>query len=126
MTAHAQYPPQVWALFQSDDAAGAPEAGGNWVSAQAVELLTQTRVRFFVSVRDGQIAGLRYEVRGCPYTVAAAAWMAQRWVGLAVDDVRLDARGLVAELSAPITKLGRLLVVEEAFRKSLQEAAAKL
>jgi hypothetical protein len=34
----------------------------------------------------------------------------------------MDARALLAQIAAPVTKLGRLLVVESAYREALRAA----
>jgi hypothetical protein len=89
-----------------------------------MEPLSATHVRFYLSVGAGVIDAIRYQIRGCPYTVAAAAWLAGRWAGANLADVQIEPRAILAELSAPVTKLGRILLVEEAFRKGLLAAAA--
>jgi hypothetical protein len=54
--------------------------------------------------------------------VAAVALLASRWIGQSTDAVAVDPRGLLRELTAPVMKLGRMLVVEDAYRRALQAA----
>ena len=68
---------------------------------------------------------MRYEVRGCPYTVAATALVAQQWTHGALGAVSLAPRALLGELAAPVTKLGRMLVVQDAYCLALQAARCK-
>lgn len=123
MSTQTLYPALVWRLFSEASQAGRPSTQAGWHRGDAVEPLSATHVRVYLSVSDGLVRDVRYEIRGCPFTVAAAALVAARWIGQPTHGVRLDPRGLLDELSAPITKLGRMLVVEDAYRRALQATA---
>jgi NifU-like protein involved in Fe-S cluster formation len=121
MMPSSDYSEAVWALFEAAPRSGRPASDG-WVQAEARERLSGTWVRVYLRTAGGRVDDVRYEVRGCPHTVAATAWVAREWVGVDCASARMDARGLLAELAAPVTKLGRLLVVEAAYREALRAA----
>jgi len=77
----------------------------------------ETWVRFHLTIADGIVKAARFKAYGCPHTLAVADWLTRRLPG------RLRAEGppgtpaeWAAELSVPVEKLGRLLVVEDALR----------
>jgi NifU-like N terminal domain len=122
MSPQSRYPPLVWNLFVQAPLAGGPSNPAGWFQGEATEPLSGTRVRVYLAVADGCVRDLCYEVRGCPYTVAAAAIVATRWLGQPTGAVSIEPRRLLSELTAPIAKLGRMLVVEDAYRRALQAA----
>jgi NifU-like protein involved in Fe-S cluster formation len=53
---------------------------------------------------------------GCPHVIAAAAWLSERAVGWRVEPVIPESvQRLRARFDAPVEKLGRLLIVEDAW-----------
>ncbi len=75
-------------------------------------------VRFRLQVRDGRVESASHQVYGCPHTLAAAAWLADRLRGR----TRLTlVPGTPTEwahaLQVPVEKLGRLLTLEDALRE---------
>jgi hypothetical protein len=64
----------------------------------------------------------RFQALGCPHTLAAAAWLtvqlAGRHLQAGVPGGPLDWAGA---LSIPVEKLGRLLIVEDALQRCLQD-----
>ena len=122
MSAQSRYPERVWELFSQAPHAGRPVMEAGWRRGEAAEPLSETRVRVYLAISQGCIRDVRYEVRGCPFTVAAVALLASRWIGQPTDTVAVDPRGLLSELTAPVMKLGRMLVVEDAYRRALQAA----
>lgn len=114
-----QYSPRVRLLFDAVPRAGRPPPGGGWVHGDAHDPLTGTRVRFHLRVRDGRIEDARYEVRGCPHTIAAAATVAERLVGQRIDAPQPDLARVAEELGAPPEKLGRLFVIEDAYCRAV-------
>jgi NifU-like protein involved in Fe-S cluster formation len=121
MSGYEAYSERVLALFDAAPGAGAPEGDG-WAMGECRDALSGTWVRAYLRVRDTRIDDVRYEVRGCPHTVAAAALTARAWRGVAAPLAQFQPRELLAELDAPVTKLGRMLIVETAYRKALQAA----
>jgi cysteine desulfurase len=74
-------------------------------------------VRLAVRVQDGVVADARAQVYGCPHTQAAGRWLAQRLRG---QPMSLPRAGTPEEwrvaVDAPIEKLGRMLIIEDALR----------
>ena len=117
----AGYSAMVLELYARAPGAGRPDGPG-WGSGEGREPLTATHVRFHLQAADGRISAVRYEVRGCPHTMALAALAAARLPGQPLAAPALDLRTLGQELGAPAGKLGRFLAVQE----SVMQAALQL
>lgn len=85
-------------------------------------------LRFQIQVLGGRIHAARFQVYGCPDTVAAASWVAEWLEGREASALsRLDVPGLAHNLSIPVEKLGKLLRMEDALIecwRQLENAAA--
>ncbi len=89
-------------------------AGGVWV-------------RFDVRVAPGTglIEEARFLAHGCPHTLAVAAWVAEQAAGgPARAQLPEDVQSLRRRFEVPVEKLGRLLVVEDAWCAALSAAPA--
>lgn len=112
------YSSEVAERFRSARGAGtlALETAGS-VVGEAEDRSLNVWVRFSVATRDGRLEGVRYEVFGCPHTIAAAAsaaaWLEGR-AEAALDE--WDARVAARALEVPTEKLGKLLRIEDALR----------
>ena len=111
------YSALVARLFAAAPGAGRPDGPG-WATGEAAEPLTGTRVRLHLRAADGRVTACRYEVRGCPHTVAAAALVAARLPGRPVAGLDVEPAGLARELEAPTEKLGRIFVIQDAVRSA--------
>jgi NifU-like protein involved in Fe-S cluster formation len=70
------------------------------------------------------IAAARFAAFGCPHVIAAAAWLAERAPGSRVTaSLPENVQALRARFEAPVDKLGRLLVVEDAWLAAMRAAA---
>lgn len=120
------YGPEVARLFATLPGAGPPAVSerAEWRRGTACEPLSGTQVRVHLRVADGRVAALRYEVRGCPYTVAACALLAMELPGRTLVDLKVDPAALAVRLGAPAARLGRLFVIEDAVRTALLESGA--
>jgi NifU-like protein involved in Fe-S cluster formation len=102
---------------------GAGELSGPDVSrgnAGSVEI--GTWVQFDLRCGSAAIQEARFLAFGCPHTIAVAAWLVSEAPGRPLTMALLeDVRSLSARFAVPIPKLGRLLIVEDAWT-----AAAKL
>jgi len=122
----ARYSVRVLELFRTLPGAGTlPAASGAVATGEAMALDRGAWVRFEARVDAGaRILACRFQAWGCPHTLAAAAlaagWLEGRPAGGAAC---CDAASLARELDAPAEKMGRLLVVEDAARALLAEAA---
>ena len=122
MSGPEPYSALVARLFAAAPGAGRPDGPG-WTPGEAEEPLTGTRVRFYLRVEAGRVAACRYQVRGCPHTVAAAALAAARLPGHPLAGLDVDAAALAAELEAPAAKLGRVFVIQDAIRSAALQLA---
>jgi NifU-like protein involved in Fe-S cluster formation len=112
------YSPLVRRLFETLPGAGRPPEAAGWAAGEARDPLTATHVRWYLRAEGGRVAEARYEVRGCPHTIAAAALLAGRLVGQPAGSPQVDLGDLAATLEAPPEKLGRLFVIEDAVRRA--------
>jgi cysteine desulfurase len=72
-------------------------------------------VRFRLQIADGLVKSALFKAYGCPHTLAAATWVADRLRGRGRADLAPGTPAEWAEaLAVPVEKLGRLLVVEDA------------
>ena len=75
----------------------------------------ETWVRFHLSTASGIVKAARFKAYGCPHTLAVVDWLTRRLPGRTRDDGPPGTPALWAEeLSVPVERLGRLLVVEDA------------
>ncbi len=117
MSTTEPYAPLVAQLFAELPGAGRP-AGPGWACGEAREPLSGTWVRVYLQAAAGRVAACRYEVRGCPHTVAALGLLATRLAGQAVAGLDVDPAALARELGAPAAKLGRIFVIQDALRSA--------
>ena len=117
----------------SEEAASSDAANAAAASGRATVVLTgeaggphqETWVRFHLTVGAGIVKAARFKAYGCPHTLAVADWLTRRLSG------RTRAEGLpgtpaqwAEELTVPVEKLGRLLVVEDALRACFAHASS--
>jgi NifU-like protein involved in Fe-S cluster formation len=119
------YSPEVLQRFASPQRAGRFVAGcEGLVVGEAEDRSLGVWVRFQIQVADNRLRQVRFEVFGCPHTVAAASWLAQRLEGEAVDAlVRLDMQEVARTLDVPIEKMGKLLRIEDALHACGRECS---
>jgi NifU-like protein involved in Fe-S cluster formation len=98
---------------------------GTIVSGEAMELDRGAWVRFEARIDRGRVSDCVFRAWGCPHVLAAAAWICSESRGLAIDVAgAMDARRLTEALDAPVEKMGRLLVVEDAMHALFAAARA--
>ncbi len=80
-----------------------------------------TWVQFDVRVgAAARIEAVRFLAHGCPHTIAVCAWLAEQAVGRPAQAALPEsAAGLRERFEMPVEKLGRLLVVEDAWAAAL-------
>jgi NifU-like N terminal domain len=121
--------PQVRALFGALTHAGEPRAQRTVAPASRVRRVSGeagreqrgTRVRFMLELDGPQLLEVRYRAYGCPHTLAACEWLAQRLEGGGRQLIGGPAHW-AQELQIPPAKMGRLLVIEDALRAALAAA----
>ena len=110
------YGSEVEQRFLSPSRVGEFEEGTpGLVSGEAQDRTLIVWIRFQVQVLDGTIRAARFNVYGCPYTVAAADWAAEWLEGRPSEALtKLGMRERREALGVPVEKLGNLLVLEDA------------
>ena len=85
--------------------AAGSRAQGTWVQFD-LQAAGETRV----------ITAASFLAFGCPHVIAVAAWLAEQAVGRRVEPALPESvQSLRARFEAPVEKLGRLLIVEDAW-----------
>lgn len=120
------YDSQVRQRFLSAHRAGPLNDGtSGLVSGEAEDRTLNVWVRFQLRILHGAIHTVRYNVYGCPQTVAAAEWTAERLEGRSAGALdELSMRKCLEILGIPVEKLGKLLLLEDALaacRRRLDE-----
>ncbi len=88
---------------------------GDEVTAEAGAPTQETWVRFHLTVEAGIVKAARFKAYGCPHTLAVVEGLIRRLPGRTRGDGLPGTPAAWAEeLSVPVEKLGRLLVVEDA------------
>jgi hypothetical protein len=116
MTGGKPYTPLVRRLFWERPGAGRP-SGPGWVCGEAREPLSATHVRLWLRGSRQRLEEARFEVRGCPHTVAALACFVAELPGQSVVTVDVDPIRLSDRVGAPAEKRGRLLLIQDAWRQ---------
>lgn len=114
--ASSPYSDEVRALFERLPGTGVLEAGeGVAVTGEVSALEQGAWVRFDARVAHGRLMDCVFRAWGCPHVLAAAAWIAAGLRGCSVAQAEPpQARELQQALGAPVEKLARLLVVQDA------------
>jgi len=110
------YSSEVLQRFLSPRCAGEFALGTpGLVSGASEDRTLNAWVRFQIQLRDGVVHAVRFQVFGCPYTVAAAGWVADWFQGRPAAALgQLDVHAVRASLGIPLERLGKLLVIEDA------------
>ena len=81
-------------------------------------------VQFDLQLAAGQVVAARFLAFGCPHLIAAAARVAEQAPGRpCAAQLPEGPAVLQALLGVPVEKLGRLLLVEDAWRAAVRAAA---
>jgi NifU-like protein involved in Fe-S cluster formation len=74
-------------------------------------------VQFDLQVDMASITDIRFLAFACPHTIAVAAWVAEQSIGRPLRrELPQTVSTLQEQLAVPVEKLGRLLIVEDAWR----------
>lgn len=122
------YGGDVERLFRELPSAGTiPESAGTVLRGEAGGPAEEVWVRFHLLVEGDIVKDARFEARGCPHTLATAAWLASGLPGRRCDDaLQSGPRAWARALRVPVEKLGRLLVIEDALRASLRRGSGRI
>lgn len=96
--------------------ASGSRAQGTWV---------QFDVQADLNARPGTIRAVRFLAFACPHIIAVSSWLAEQAPGREIE-ARLpeSVQSLRERFDVPIPKLGRLLIVEDAWIGALRAAEA--
>jgi len=121
ITANTDYSPLVRQLFAHPRAAGTLNDTSAVSRGEAGTVASGAWVRLFLKIDGGRVTDARFQAYGCPHTLAAAAWLAEHLLGRSVEDAFPEGvEGLARVLDLPQSKLGRLLIVEDALNDAIR------
>jgi NifU-like protein involved in Fe-S cluster formation len=84
-----------------------------------------TWVQFDIQVQGGRILEARFQAFGCPHTIAVASWLAQQATRAPLRPALPESiQSLGARFEVPQEKLGRLLIIEDAWLAAAKAAIA--
>ena len=82
-----------------------------------------TWVQFDLQVNSAVILDTRFLAFGCPHTIAVAAWLAEQSLGAPLQrEMPESVAALRERFAVPVEKLGRLLLVEDAWTAAVGAA----
>lgn len=75
-----------------------------------------TWVQFDLECRSGTLRAARFLAFACPHTIAVSAWLAEQSAGTALTGaLPEDVQSLRDRFAVPVEKMGRLLIIEDAW-----------
>jgi NifU-like protein involved in Fe-S cluster formation len=75
-----------------------------------------TWVQFDLQIKAGVVAAAKFLAFACPHTIAVSAWLAEQAVGRQVKPLLPESvQALRDRFAVPVEKMGRLLIVEDAW-----------
>jgi hypothetical protein len=100
-----------------ESAANAGELTGPGVFRGAAGNRAQgTWVQFDLQIKAGMVSAAKFLAFACPHTIAVAAWLAEQAVGRqVVPQLPESVQGLRDRFAVPVEKMGRLLIIEDAW-----------
>jgi NifU-like protein involved in Fe-S cluster formation len=100
-----------------ESAANAGELEGPGVFRGAAGNRDQgTWVQFDLRIQDGAVSEASFLAFACPHTIAVAAWLAEQAVGGRLQPMLPESvQALRDRFAVPVEKMGRLLVIEDAW-----------
>ncbi len=109
----------TWRRFTSAAAAGELEGADvrrGAAGSRALGTWVQFDVRVIGSAPSAHIAAVRFRAFGCPHVIAIADWVAAAAVGRpAIPELAESVQALQERFAVPVEKLGRLLILEDAW-----------
>jgi NifU-like protein involved in Fe-S cluster formation len=75
-----------------------------------------TWVQFDLQIEAGVVVAAKFSAFGCPHTIAVSAWLAEQALGRQPAPLLPEnVQALRERFAVPVEKLGRLLIVEDAW-----------
>jgi NifU-like protein involved in Fe-S cluster formation len=101
--------------FESAANAGELEGPGVFRGAAGDPTLG-TWVQFDLQIKAGVVSGAKFLAFACPHTIAVAAWLAEQAVGGRLQPMLPESvQALRDRFAVPVEKMGRLLIIEDAW-----------
>jgi NifU-like protein involved in Fe-S cluster formation len=96
----------------------APAHAGDLASGESVRIDGQdVRIVLSATASNGIVRDMRFRAWGCPHTIAAAEAACRALEGGPISDLlEFSMRDLMEDLSVPVEKTGRILVIEDVVR----------
>jgi NifU-like protein involved in Fe-S cluster formation len=115
-----QYSPLVLELFGRRPHVGRMVEGVGVYSGRVGDASRGVDVQVWLKCAQQHIQATSFLAYGCPHTVAAASWWAQRLRGLPIEDAKhVTWQEAERALAVPPEKRGKLLLIEDAVRQAL-------
>lgn len=75
-----------------------------------------TWVQFDLQIKASSVAAAKFLAFGCPHTIAVSAWLAEQAAGRQVKPLLPESvQALRERFAVPVEKMGRLLIIEDAW-----------
>lgn len=118
------YSAEVRQRFAAPERAGEISRGsGRLVSGAAEDRSLGIWIRFQIQIQGETVERVRFRAYGCPHTLAAADWLAERLEGGSVAALAsTDLDVLARDIGLPREKHGKLLRLEDALRACYAQA----
>lgn len=85
-----------------------------------------TWVRFDVQILHGHVSAARFCALGCPHVIALASWLCETSIGRpGVAALPEPVQALRQRFDMPVEKLGRVLLIEDAWNGAIRDAVTK-
>jgi NifU-like protein involved in Fe-S cluster formation len=82
-----------------------------------------TWVQFDLQIKAGAVSAAKFLAFACPHTIAVAAWLAEQAVGRQLQPTLPESvQALRDRFAVPIEKMGRLLIIEDAWLAAVRPA----
>jgi NifU-like protein involved in Fe-S cluster formation len=105
----------TWRYFEAPAAVGVL-AGPGVFRGNAGDREHGTWVQFDLKADSGRVLAARFLAFGCPHVIAVSAWLAEQAAGRPLEAVLPESVQTLRERFAiPLQKLGRLLIIEDAW-----------
>ena len=116
------YPPKLRELFSNTSHAGDADGGAiGYFDDQGI------RIRLSANFAAGDITLMRFRAWGCPHVIAAAEAVCRHYEGRPSEDLeKFSTDQIMQDLAIPVSKTGRILVLEDAVRslgQAIQDGA---
>jgi hypothetical protein len=117
------YSPLTWRHFENPSCAGVLTGAAvrrGRAGSRALGTWVQFDVRMLRGTPESSVAEVRFLAYGCPHVIAVADWLALQAVDGSGEPILPESvHALRERFEVPIEKLGRLLIVEDAWIAAL-------